>query len=171
MELDLANLRTVSCIALDGYPLQLRTYPGMAVLAVPASLPAVVVDHNRVHVIDTAVIFAGPLERVEDPMRRVAGVEAEAFPLADEELGGDGLELVKHSCYLRHLDTTIFLGQVVELLFGSSSSHSINEAASVNWSVSWVQCTYVFAMATLDIQNNRNNTNGNWQYGAAYYSR
>lgn len=104
----------------------------MAVLAVPGSLPAVVVDHNRVHVIDTAVIFAGPLERVEDLMRRVAGVEAEAFPLADEELGGDGLELVKHSCYFRRLDRTISLDQVVELLFGSSSGHGVNEVPSVH---------------------------------------
>lgn len=69
-------------------------YSCVSVTLEPLPPSILVVDHNRVNIVDRAVVLSGPLEIFQRCVDRVSRVEAPSSPLPDELLWLDWFELV-----------------------------------------------------------------------------
>lgn len=91
----------------------------MSVLLKPLPRAILSVVHDGVHVVDRAVVLAGPFDDIQRGVGRVPRVEAAAAPFADQLLRLDGLELVVHSGDGGLVNVAFHFDEFVELLLWS----------------------------------------------------
>lgn len=109
----------------------------MSILTEPSSVSLLVIVHDRIHVVDGSKFFSSPLEITKDFVCWVAGVEAEAFPLADEQLRSNGLKLVVHGGDFGFVDMALLFCEGEELLFWAGWDYCVRLPSDMEFPSIW----------------------------------